>query len=68
MIYYCLIRFDIVYYGLFECNRRQIADYPNLSRYLQQLYAIPELNDTVNFDHIKQGFRMLLHLLELLRW
>ena len=29
-----LVRFDPVYVGLFKCNLRRIADYPNLSRYL----------------------------------
>ena len=33
-----LIRFDAVYYGHFKCNLRRIADYPNLSNWLRELY------------------------------
>ena len=33
------MRFDAVYVGHFKCNQRRIADYPNLSNYLRDLYA-----------------------------
>ena len=33
-----LVRFDPVYVGHFKCNLRRIADYPNLSGYLRDLY------------------------------
>lgn len=55
-LFVTLIRFDLVYYGLFKCNLRRLVDYPNLSRYLERLYAIPELRGTVNVPHIKQGY------------
>ena len=48
-----LIRFDAVYVGHFKCNIRRIADYPNLSGYLRQLYQMPGIAETVNMDHIK---------------
>jgi putative glutathione S-transferase len=48
-----LVRFDVVYYGHFKCNRRRISDYPNLSGYLRDLFQVPGVKDTVNFDHIK---------------
>ena len=32
-LFVTLLRFDPVYVGLFKCNIRRIADYPNLSRY-----------------------------------
>ena len=48
-----LIRFDAVYVGHFKCNIRRIADYPNLMRYLRDLYAQPGVAGTVNFKHIK---------------
>jgi len=51
-----LIRFDAVYVGHFKCNLRCIADYPNLSNYLRELYQIPGIADTVNFEHIKQHY------------
>ncbi len=51
-----LVRFDPVYVGHFKCNLRRIADYPNLSNYLRDLYQVPGVAETVNFDHIKQHY------------
>ena len=51
-----LVRFDAVYHGHFKCNLRRIADYPNLSRYLRDLYSLPGIAETVNFDHIKRHY------------
>ncbi len=48
-----LIRFDAVYVGHFKCNRRRVADYPNLSGYLRELYQWPGVAETVDFGHIK---------------
>ena len=48
-----LIRFDAVYHGHFKCNLRRIADYPNLSNYLRELYQVPGVAGTVNMSHIK---------------
>jgi glutathionyl-hydroquinone reductase len=51
-----LVRFDAVYVGHFKCNRRRIADYPNLSGYLRDLFQVPGVKETVNFEHIKQHY------------
>jgi putative glutathione S-transferase len=51
-----LVRFDAVYVGHFKCNLRRIADYPNLSNYLRELYQIPGVAGTVSIDHIKQHY------------
>ncbi|BAQ75688.1 glutathione S-transferase domain-containing protein [Pseudomonas sp. Os17] len=48
-----LIRFDAVYHGHFKCNLRRIADYPNLSNWLRELYQWPGIAETVDFAHIK---------------
>lgn len=48
-----LVRFDAVYVGHFKCNLRRIADYPNLSEYLRDLYQVPGVAETVNMQHIK---------------
>ena len=53
-----LIRFDVVYYGHFKCNRNRIEDFPHLSRYVRVLYQTPGIADTVNFDHIKRHYYM----------
>ena len=51
-----LIRFDAVYYSHFKCNLRRIADYPNLTNYLRDLYQVPGVAETVNLDHIKRHY------------
>ena len=51
-----LVRFDVVYVGHFKCNRQRIADYPNLSGYLRDLYQMPGIAGTVNFEHIKRHY------------
>ncbi|HTS41607.1 MAG TPA: glutathione S-transferase family protein [Xanthobacteraceae bacterium] len=51
-----LIRFDAVYVGHFKCNLRRIADYPNLSNYLRDLYQVPGVAETVKIDHIKRHY------------
>ncbi|MDQ6952730.1 MAG: glutathione S-transferase family protein [Mariprofundaceae bacterium] len=51
-----LIRFDAVYVGHFKCNRQRIADYPNLSHYLRELYQYDYVRETVNMGHIKQHY------------
>ncbi|MEA5126276.1 glutathione S-transferase family protein [Xanthomonas floridensis] len=48
-----LVRFDAVYVGHFKCNLRRIADYPQLSGLLRELYQMPGIAETVNFQHIK---------------
>ncbi|MDQ6930316.1 MAG: glutathione S-transferase family protein [Candidatus Eremiobacteraeota bacterium] len=55
-LFVTLVRFDAVYYGHFKCNLRLIAQYPNLSGYLRDLYQIDGVSDTVNFDHIKRHY------------
>jgi len=51
-----LIRFDAVYHGHFKCNLRRIADYPNLSNWLREMYQLPGVAETVDFVHIKHHY------------
>ncbi|EJM82171.1 glutathione S-transferase family protein [Pseudomonas sp. GM60] len=51
-----LIRFDAVYHGHFKCNLRRIADYPNLSNWLREIYQWPGIAETVDFQHIKNHY------------
>lgn len=51
-----LVRFDAVYVGHFKCNIRRIADYPNLSGYLRDLYQVKGVAETVNMHHIKTHY------------
>jgi putative glutathione S-transferase len=42
-----LVRFDVAYFSLFKCNKKRIADYPNLSNYMRDLYQAPGVAATV---------------------
>ncbi len=55
-LFVTLVRFDAVYVGHFKCNLRRIADYPNLSGYLRDLYQQDGIAETVDFDHIKRHY------------
>jgi putative glutathione S-transferase len=51
-----LVRFDPVYHYHFKCNLKKIAEYPNLSNYVRELYQRPGVAETLNFDHIKKHY------------
>ncbi len=51
-----LVRFDSVYVGHFKCSKKRIVDYPNLWAYTRELYQMPKIAATVNFDHIKKHY------------
>lgn len=55
-LFVTLVRFDVAYHGLFKCNLRRLADYANLSAYVQRLLAIPAFAETVDVDQIKRGY------------
>ncbi len=51
-----LIRFDAVYFGHFKTNRQLLADYPAMIAYVRELYQVPGVAETVNFEHIKTHY------------
>ncbi|MBO0343881.1 glutathione S-transferase family protein [Roseibium sp. CAU 1637] len=51
-----LIRFDPVYFGHFKCNIRRIADFPNLHGFMRELYQMPGIAETVQFNTIKTHY------------
>lgn len=55
-LFVTLIRFDPVYHGHFKCNLRRLKEYPNLWGYTRDLYQIPGIAETVDFDHIKRHY------------
>jgi len=55
-VFVTLVRFDIAYYSLFKTNKKRLTDYKNISQYLQHIYRMQGIKDTVNIDHIKQGY------------
>ena len=48
-----LIRFDAVYHTHFKCNRRQIAQYPALHRFMARIYRLPGVAGTVCMEQIR---------------
>jgi glutathionyl-hydroquinone reductase len=51
-----LLRFDLVYVGHFKCNLRRLIDYPALWSYTRELFQMPGIRGTVDFDHIKRHY------------
>ena len=51
-----LARFDVAYHTAFKCNRARIVDYPNLWDYAREIYQMPGVAGTVDFDIYRQGY------------
>lgn len=51
-----LLRFDPVYVGHFKCNLKRLVDLPNLWAYARELYQVPGVAETVDFQHIKRHY------------
>ena len=51
-----LVRFDPVYHTHFKCNRKWLREYPNLWGWTRELYQIPGVAGTVDFDHIVRHY------------
>ncbi len=51
-----LLRFDEVYYVLFKCNKKKIADYANLLNYTRDIYQMAGVADTINMEQAKIGY------------
>jgi putative glutathione S-transferase len=51
-----LVRFDVAYFSLFKCNRDRIADFPNLSNYMRELYQVPGVAETVKPRYYVMGY------------
>ncbi|GAB5452179.1 MAG: glutathione S-transferase C-terminal domain-containing protein [Halioglobus sp.] len=51
-----LIRFDAVYHGHFKCNRQRLEDFAHLPGYVRDVYQLPGIAATVDFDHIKRHY------------
>ncbi|GGS12478.1 glutathione-dependent reductase [Actinokineospora fastidiosa] len=51
-----LVRFDAVYHGHFKCNRQKLSEMPVLWAYARDIFQIPGVAETVDFDHIKRHY------------
>ena len=55
-----LLRFDIVYFSHFKCNKKHIYEYPNLWNFTLELYQYPGIARITNFEQIKRGYYHLM--------
>lgn len=55
-LFVTLIRFDPVYVCHFKTNKKRLMDYPNLSAFTRELYQMPAIRSTVDFEHIKKHY------------
>ncbi len=51
-----LVRFDAVYVLHFKCNNKRLVDYPSLWGYTRDIYQLPGVEPTINFNHIKRHY------------
>ncbi|MFE8072829.1 glutathione S-transferase family protein [Marinobacteraceae bacterium S3BR75-40.1] len=51
-----LVRFDLVYYSHFKCNRQMLRDFEHLHGYLLDLYQMPGISETVDVGQIKRHY------------
>lgn len=51
-----LVRFDTCYYFGSRCHLRRIQDYPNLWGYVCDIYQLPGVSETVDFDAYRRSF------------
>ncbi|TMW63151.1 hypothetical protein Poli38472_002092 [Pythium oligandrum] len=52
-LFMTLIRFDEVYVVHFKTSKKLIAQYPNLSNYVRDIYQNPQIKKSINMQHIK---------------
>ena len=51
-----LVRFDPVYVTHFKCDKHRISDYLNLYGFLRDIYQMPGIAETVDFNHIRTHY------------
>jgi len=57
-----IVRFDAAYATLFKCSRRRVADYPNLSAWMRDIWNLPipdqglQISDTFNVDDARRSY------------
>lgn len=49
-------RFDLVYHTHFKCNRKWLREYPALWGWTRELYQIPGVAGTMDFNHVVRHY------------
>lgn len=55
-LFMTLVRFDPVYITYFKTNKKRLADYPNLLRFVRDVYAMEPVKKSINMEHIKTHY------------
>lgn len=55
-LFVTLVRFELAYFSLFKCNLKILQQYPNICRYMQRIYNLPGIAETVDPEAIKRGY------------
>lgn len=55
-LFAALVRFDSVYAPLFRCTRRRLVDYQTLWAYARDLYTLPGIAGTFDFEANQKGY------------
>lgn len=51
-----LIRFDLVYNGIFKCTKRKLLEYPNLHAYMRDIYQVRDNKHRISSFSVKSQF------------
>lgn len=51
-----LVRFDTVYATHFRCTRKRLVDFTHLWRFARQIFQMPGIRQTVDFEEIRFGY------------
>lgn len=51
-----LVRFDAVYHTALRCSLKRLIDYPALAAHTRRIHELPDIAETVYFDHMKRHY------------
>lgn len=55
-----LLRFDLAYNVLFKCTKKKLLEYLHLHAYTREIYQMPRVAATCNFEAIMDGYYKIL--------
>ena len=61
-LFVTLVRFDTIYHPYLKCNKKRLQDYHNLWAYTREIYQLPGVRETVNFDYMLKTYYGLNYL------
>lgn len=56
-----IVRFDAVYATLFRCSSKRVkSDYPHIHKWLQFIYQLPNVRNTIDIDGLRRSYFLQL--------